>query len=85
MQGKSKSLNHIKLIMKNLFSFFVLLNFIFSCQFNNYETVEKNNTFRNKIAVGNFIELKDGHTYYEIDNNDKKNTLIFIHGFSCRL
>ena len=82
MQGKSKSLNHIKLIMKNLFSFFVFLNFIFSCQFNNYETVEKNNTFRNKITVGNFIELKDGHTYYEIDNNDKKNTLIFIHGFS---
>tara|TARA_B100000925_G_scaffold289908_1_gene273863 strand:- start:1582 stop:2454 length:873 start_codon:yes stop_codon:yes gene_type:complete len=53
-----------------------------SCKFNNYETIEKNKRFRDDINTGNFIELNDGYTYYEIKNEDSIPTLVFVHGFS---
>ena len=69
--------------MKKLFLYyFPLIIFFVSCQFNNYETVDKNIRFRSKIKTGDFIKLNKGYTYYEHDNKDSNNTLIFIHGFS---
>ena len=56
--------------------------FFISCQFNNYETVDKNIRFRDQVKTGNFIKLNKGYTYYEYDNKDSNNALIFIHGFS---
>ena len=61
------------------------LVFIFcllSCQFNNYETVDKNIRFRNQIKKGNFLKLSQGFTYYEYDNKNTNKTLVFIHGYS---
>ena len=69
--------------MKKLFlNYFPFIIFFVSCQFNNYETVDKNIRFREKIQTGNFIKLSKGHTYYEIDNQKSLKTLVFIHGFS---
>ena len=70
--------------MKNNFINYYLFFFLFftSCQFNNYETIDKNIRFRQKIKTGGFIKLSKGHTYYEIKNKEAENTLIFIHGFS---
>ena len=70
--------------MKKIFINHYLLVFllIISCQFNNYETVDKNIRFRDQIKTGNFLKLSKGHTYYEIENKNSKKTLIFIHGFS---
>ena len=70
--------------MKNNFINYYLFFFLFftSCQFNNYETIDKNIRFREQIKTGEFIKLSKGHTYYEIKNKEAENTLIFIHGFS---
>ncbi|MDG1831386.1 MAG: hypothetical protein P8I85_06670, partial [Flavobacteriaceae bacterium] len=69
--------------MKKIFiNSIFLLAFIVSCEFNNYETVDKNIRFREQIKTGNFAKLSKGHTYYEIKNIDSNKTLVFIHGFS---
>ena len=68
--------------MKNIFYIFLSYLFLNSCQFNNYETVEKNEFFRKEVSTGKFTKLENGFTYYESKNDDKKNTLVFIHGFS---
>ena len=34
------------------------------------------------VESGNFIVLSDGYTYFEVDNRESNNSLIFIHGFS---
>ena len=67
---------------KIFFNYLILFTFFISCQFNNYETVDKNIRFRSQIKTGNFIKLNKGYTYYEYDNKDSNNALIFIHGFS---
>jgi pimeloyl-ACP methyl ester carboxylesterase len=67
---------------KIFFNYLILFTFFVSCQFNNYETVDKNIRFRSQIKTGNFIKLNKGYTYYEYDNKDSNNALIFIHGFS---
>ena len=67
---------------KIFFNYLILFTFFVSCQFNNYETVDKNIRFRSQINTGNFIKLNKGYTYYEYDNKDSNNALIFIHGFS---
>ena len=70
--------------MKNNFINYYLFFFLFftSCQFNNYETIDKNIRFRQQIKTGEFLKLSKGYTYYEIKNKEAKKTLIFIHGFS---
>jgi len=67
---------------KIFFNYLILFTFFISCHFNNYETVDKNIRFRSQIKTGNFIKLNKGYTYYEYDNKDSNNALIFIHGFS---
>jgi|TARA_B110000967_G_scaffold204835_1_gene248135 pimeloyl-ACP methyl ester carboxylesterase len=59
----------------------LLLLFI-SCQKTDYETVVKDDDFRSTISSGNFVELSNGYTYYELANDNKEKTLVFIHGFS---
>ena len=69
--------------MKKIFlNYFLLIIFFISCQLNNYETVDKNIRFREQITTGNFLKLSKGYTYYEYENVDSNNTLVFIHGFS---
>ena len=34
------------------------------------------------IETGNFVKLSNGYTYYESENIDHKNLLVFVHGFS---
>lgn len=69
--------------MKKIFlNYFLLIIFFLSCQLNNYETVDKNIRFREQITTGNFLKLSKGYTYYEYENVDSNNTLVFIHGFS---
>lgn len=67
---------------KTFLNYFILFILIVSCQFNNYETVDKNIRFREQIKTGNFLKLKQGYTYYEFKNMESDNTLVFIHGFS---
>ena len=67
--------------LKNLFSL-IIISFLFSCSNPNYEYVLKDDAFRKTIKTGNFTELTNGFTYYEIDNRFNENTLVFIHGFS---
>ena len=49
---------------------------------NKYEYIIKDASFRKKIKTGNFIKLSNGYTYYEIENIDHKDLLVFVHGFS---
>ena len=67
--------------LKNLFSL-IIISFLFSCSNPNYEYVLKDDAFRKTIKTGNFTELTNGFTYYNIDNRFNENTLVFIHGFS---
>ena len=67
--------------LKNLFSL-IIISFLFSCSNPNYEYVLKDDAFRKTIKTGNFKELTNGFTYYEIENRFNENTLVFIHGFS---
>ena len=67
--------------LKNLFSL-IIISFLFSCSNPNYEYVLKDDAFRKTIKTGNFTELTNGFTYYEIHNRFNENTLVFIHGFS---
>ena len=38
--------------------------------------------FRKNIKSGYFLEQSNGFTYYNIENRNSENTLVFIHGFS---
>lgn len=67
--------------LNNLFSL-IIISFFFSCSNPNYENVLKDDSFRKTINSGNFVELSNGFTYYNIDNRFNENTLVFIHGFS---
>ena len=67
--------------LNNLFSL-IIISFFFSCSNPNYENVLKDDSFRKTINTGNFAELSNGFTYYNIDNRFNENTLVFIHGFS---
>ena len=67
--------------LNNLFSL-IIFSFFFSCSNPNYENVLKDDSFRKTINSGNFAELSNGFTYYNIDNRFNENTLVFIHGFS---
>ena len=67
--------------LKKLFSF-IIISFLFSCSSPNYEYIIKDNSFRKTVKSGNFSELSNGFTYYQIDNRFSENTLVFIHGFS---
>jgi pimeloyl-ACP methyl ester carboxylesterase len=67
--------------LKKLFSF-IIISFFFSCSSPNYEYIIKDNSFRKTVKSGNFSELSNGFTYYQIDNRFSENTLVFIHGFS---
>ena len=67
-------------MLKNyILIFFISLTI--SCN-DKYEHVVKDVNFRQSIESGNFIELSEGYTYFEVDNRESKNSLIFIHGFS---
>tara|TARA_B110000196_G_scaffold306357_1_gene304891 strand:+ start:1034 stop:1957 length:924 start_codon:yes stop_codon:yes gene_type:complete len=59
-----------------------LLILFTSCQTTEYETIIKDSDFRSTINTGKFIEFENGFTYYEVENGNQKNTLVFIHGFS---
>ena len=61
-----------------LLSFFI----IFSCTNSKYEYIIKNDDFRKTIKSGYFLEQSKGFTYYNIENRNSENTLVFIHGFS---
>ena len=67
--------------LNNLFSL-IIISFFFSCSNPNYESVLKDDSFRKTINSGNFAELSNGYTYYNIDNRFSENTLVFLHGFS---
>ena len=67
--------------LNNLFSL-IIISFFFSCSNPKYENVLKDDSFRKTINSGNFAELSNGFTYYNIDNRFNENTLVFIHGFS---
>jgi len=45
------------------------------------ETKELNDLTRKDLS-GSFIELPDGVTHYELNNPEKENTVILVHGFS---
>ena len=45
------------------------------------ETRELNDVTRKDLS-GSFIELPDGVTHYELNNPEKENTVILVHGFS---
>jgi pimeloyl-ACP methyl ester carboxylesterase len=45
------------------------------------ETKELNELTR-KESSGSFIQLPDGFTHYELNNTDKENTVVLVHGFS---
>ena len=61
-----------------LLSFFIIL----SCTNSKYEYIVKNDDFRKTIKSGYFLEQSKGFTYYNIENRNSENTLVFIHGFS---
>ena len=64
---------------------YILILFIsifISCNNNKYEYIIKDENFRQSIESGNFIELSEGYTYFEVDNPTSNNSLIFVHGFS---
>ena len=62
-----------------LLSFFIIL----SCTNSKYEYIVKNDDFRKIIKSGYFLEQSKGFTYYNIENRNSENTLVFIHGFSA--
>jgi len=47
-----------------------------------YEYLEKNEAFRKKIGEENFVKSNYGFTYFESQNIERDEILVFIHGFS---
>ena len=70
--------------MQNIILLIIFTFFFTGCEkkLNKYEYIIKDTSFRKKIETGNFIKLSNGYTYYEIENTDSKDLLVFIHGFS---
>ena len=70
--------------MQNIILLIIFTFFFIGCEkkLNKYEYIIKDTSFRKKIETGNFIKLSNGYTYYEIENTDSKDLLVFIHGFS---
>tara|TARA_B100000902_G_C27262909_1_gene891833 strand:- start:251 stop:1180 length:930 start_codon:yes stop_codon:yes gene_type:complete len=70
--------------MQNIIILIIFTFFFTGCEkkLNKYEYIIKDTFFRKKIETGNFIKLSNGYTYYEIENTDSKDLLVFIHGFS---
>ena len=64
------------------FFLLVILSVFLSCSSPKYEYIIKDDLFRTTIKNGNFAELKNGYTYFNINNRSSENTLVFIHGFS---
>ena len=64
--------------------FLPILLIVWSCSQSNprYEYLEKNDSFRKKIGKENFVKSTHGFTYYESQNLDHEEVLVFIHGFS---
>ena len=64
------------------FFLLLILSVFLSCSSPKYEYIIKDDLFRTTIKKGNFLELKNGYTYFNINNRSSENTLVFIHGFS---
>lgn len=64
------------------FFLLLILSVFLSCSSPKYEYIIKDDLFRTTIKNGNFAELKNGYTYFNINNRSSENTLVFIHGFS---
>ena len=64
------------------FFLLLILSVFLSCSSPKYEYIIKDDLFRTTIKNGNFSELKNGYTYFNINNRSSENTLVFIHGFS---
>lgn len=47
-----------------------------------FETITKDDAWRQTIATGNFKRLSNGYTYYELSNPDADTVLVLVHGFS---
>lgn len=47
-----------------------------------FETVTKDDAFRNSITTGEFVKLSAGYTYYEFENREADTVLVMVHGFS---
>ena len=66
----------------------ILVLSIYSCsELNNkYEYIVKDQDFRIEVLInnsGNYIELKNGYTYFEEANQDSETgTVVLVHGFS---
>jgi pimeloyl-ACP methyl ester carboxylesterase len=50
--------------------------------FNDLETITKDDSFRAGIKAGNFVKLSAGYTYYEFNNPTADTLLVLVHGFS---
>ncbi len=70
--------------MQSIIRLIIFTFFIAGCEkkSNKYEYIIKDASFRKKIETGNFIKLSNGYTYYEVENIDHKDLLVFVHGFS---
>ena len=70
--------------MQNIILLIIFTFFFTGCEkkLNKYEYIIKDTSFRKKIETGNFVKLSNGYTYYESENIDRKNLLVFVHGFS---
>lgn len=58
------------------------ISLFFSCDNNKFEFLIKDEKFRKSIKTGNFMDLSQGYTYFEIDNRKNDKVLVFVHGFS---
>ena len=38
--------------------------------------------FRSSISTGHFVKLSNGYTYYEVNNIEKDELIVLVHGFS---
>lgn len=47
-----------------------------------YEQIIKNDAFRSSISTGHFVKLSNGYTYYEVNNIEKDELIVLVHGFS---
>lgn len=78
--------------MKKIFVYFITafsLFVFYACatkekasEFTDFETIDKNDSFRAGIQSGNFVKLSDGFTYYDYANKDKDTIVVLVHGFS---
>ncbi|MEQ8426040.1 MAG: alpha/beta hydrolase [Cyclobacteriaceae bacterium] len=74
---------------RSLFSALLVIPLFFGCDskekagdFQDPETIVKNEDFRKTIDSGDFVKLSAGYTYYEFENTDADTLLVMVHGFS---